>query len=199
MLKKAVIIGFSGYATSGKDTATHVLMNSNIIPLTKGKFAFADALRDMAGMLNVYFPEIGKRYNDLIQEYGYDTAKVKFSQVREHLVAIGHGTRTCLGPRIWIDAVEHKIQNSNVQMAIISDVRYLNEVNFILNNNGIVIYLERPDVGPANDTEEQSIKEILYTNKVYKICNNSDLNDLETQIVNIISQRYDFNTINDGI
>lgn len=187
-MTKKLIIGFCGYSRSGKDTATRLLLDSINIPLIKEQFAFADALRAMAGSLNVYFPEVGMRYNDVVAEYGYEVAKTKFPCVREHLVAIGHGGRNVIKPSIWIDAVADKIERSMAQMAIISDVRYLNEVNFILNNNGIVIYLERPDVHPANETEARSIKEILATETLKVVYNDLDLETLEGHLVQIIRE-----------
>jgi hypothetical protein len=183
--KSMLIVGISGYAHSGKDTACQLLLDSKI-PLIKQKFAFADALRDFASTLNVYFPEIGLRYNEVIAQYGYETAKTKFPCVREHLIAVGHGARTCIKESIWIDAVEHKLRHSTVQIALISDVRYLNEVDFILRNGGIAIYLRRPQVGPVNDTEANSIKEILATDAVKIINNDGALINLETQLLEII-------------
>jgi hypothetical protein len=140
----------------------------------------------MATSLNVYFPEIEMRYNDVVTQYGYETAKMQFPCVRAHLVALGHGARTAIKSSIWIDAVENAIQRSPAQMAIISDVRYQNEVNFILNNNGIVIYLDRPEVQPANETEAVSIKEILATGSVTVVHNDRDLDALEDILVQTI-------------
>jgi hypothetical protein len=181
-----LIVGFCGYSRCGKDTASQLLLNNSKIPLTKEKFAFADALRDLARVLNVYFPEIGIRYNDVIEQYGYETAKTKFPCVRDHLVALGHGARSCIHPSVWIEALEYKITQSNPEIVIISDVRYLNEVNFILNHGGLVIYLKRNNLGPVNDTEASSIKEILTTNTIRIIDNNADLNILEAHVLQIV-------------
>lgn len=181
-----LIIGFCGYSRCGKDTATQLLLKSNKISLIKERFAFADALRSMADTLNVFFPEVGMRYKDLIAHYGYETAKQKFPCVRHHLVALGHGARKCIKSSIWIDAVEEKIQHSKAEIAIISDVRYVNEVEFILRNQGLVIYLERPNVGPANDTEAQSIKEILTTHSLNVIYNDMDLETFEQKLILLV-------------
>lgn len=184
---KMRIVGFCGFARSGKDTAAQLLLENTIIKGTKQKFSFAHALRIFAARLNVYFPELSMRYNDIIDKYGYETAKAQFPFIRQHLVNIGHGARLDILPTIWIDSVDHQIKNSTVEWAFLTDVRYLNEAEYIINQGGIVIYIDRPGVLPANETEEKSIQEILEHKLILVVKNDSDISEFENKIIDILN------------
>lgn len=170
--RKKVIIGFSGYAGAGKDTFAKGLfktLNHDYRVRGVKHRAFADAVRAQAGILNVYFPEYEKRYNEIIAcvPGGYDNAKVLYPAIRAHLVDIGHGARTSLHEDIWVDKVlpplwfvPHRSENTDFEVLIISDVRYLNEKDRIHEWGGIVVLIERDGVGPANETERKSIAEL---------------------------------------
>lgn len=154
-----LIIGFCGYARCGKDTACNYLIQNN--SKTTKIYSFADSLRDFAFHLDSYLPEMKMYYRDVIDSYGYEEAKDRFPAFRRHLVRIGNGARETISKDIWLNAVKEKIANDDVELALIKDVRYFNEADFIIRNGGIVIYIDRKDIMPANSTEEKSIQEIL--------------------------------------
>lgn len=180
-----MIIGFCGYAQSGKDTCANLLLNrkDNIFKL---KFAFADSLRDFAYELNSYLPEMEMRYQEVIDTHGYEKAKTTFPCVRKYLVSIGNGARINIGPKIWINSVKHKIKTNPAQLHLITDVRYPNEVEFILSHGGIVIYITRPGIKAANEVEEKSIQEILVRYQISKVENLGNFTHLENQLDNIL-------------
>lgn len=183
-----MIVGFCGYARSGKDTCANLVLNSN--NMTMLKLGFADSLRDFAYEINAYLPELRMRYREVINIYGYEEAKTEFPCVRRYLVNIGNGARLTISPEIWINAVEHRIKTTPVRLYLITDVRYPNEVDFILSRGGIVIYVTRPGIGPANEVEEKSIHEILTRYRINRVENLGNLDNLELQLNNILRNRY---------
>ena len=89
----------------------------------------------------------------------------------------------------WIKHLEDKNSNPVSSKTIISDVRYPNEVQWIWKQGGIVVLVQRPDVGPANEEEGQSIKTIIlerYYN--YILLNDGNLEDLKEKIMKLISE-----------
>lgn len=164
-----MIIGFCGYARSGKDTCANILSslhkNHRIM-----KCSFADSLRGLAYDINSFIPESKMFYRDMIDTLGYEDSKT-MPGVRDYLVRIGEGARMNISPDVWIMSLDYKIRNSDYDIYIICDVRYPNEVDYILSKGGTVIYLDRPGVGPANEVEANSIREILEMDRVIKIRN----------------------------
>ena len=136
------VIGLCGYAQVGKDT----LADQSAIP----RLAFADRLKkEVASMLLA----VGEKYEEKNKR-----------ALRDLLVFWGRYRRQqCEDYWIrWMIAEITKTQETGV--VLITDVRYLNEVEYILRptarHRGHVIRLHRPNHGPANDEEAQTIGEI---------------------------------------
>lgn len=145
------LIGICGFARTGKDEACRVLGGYRI--------AFADALKaDLA-------PVIRDRYG--LMATGLTPAQKEV--VRPLFVAHGAVGRA-LDPDMWVEPVVERIQSVERMMAegsipeqpvVITDCRYVNELQRIISLRGRVIYLLRPGYGPANEEEQRSIGEIL--------------------------------------
>jgi len=139
------LIGLCGYALAGKDTAAR-----NMEGWTR--FAFADRLKaDLLPMLE----DIGCTLENPSHK----------AMVRDLLVAWGKTARK-FKPGYWIGrlfdgslGVADAINSG--QSIVITDVRYPNEVARILAEGGIVVFIDRPNVRPANSEEATSIDEIL--------------------------------------
>lgn len=162
MSSTTLIIGFCGYARSGKDTACEFMLKNLKHKNRSTKiYSFGDSLRSFAFDLNVYIPELKMYYQDIINLHGYENAKDNFPEFRSHLVKIGNGARKNISQDIWLNSVKEKIEKDNCDVALIKDVRYSNEVEFILNNGGIIVYIDRLNNGPSNNVEKESIKKII--------------------------------------
>jgi hypothetical protein len=132
-------IGFAGFAQSGKDTAC--------AKMGLPRAAFADALKE--------------DMRPIIQDlYGFD---IRGCTPAEKEIArpwlVGHGAGMRGGdPDYWL----HRLQPpTGAALFCITDVRYTNEVQYILKSGGIVIYLARKDNYPANPEEADSILALL--------------------------------------
>jgi hypothetical protein len=133
------LIGLMGYAGAGKNAIADALGYP--------QYAFANALKaDLDWVLTKLGLDIRKPE---------DKAKA-----RELLVAYGRLARA-VEPSYWIRRLhEYRLTQPN-EDAVITDVRYLNEVLYILNHGGRAFFINRPGVGPANDEEKQSFDDIF--------------------------------------
>ena len=145
---REVTVGFSGYARAGKDTAVQGLQMNGF-----HRVAFADALRDMLLALD---PILGsapdgniQRLSDALRSHDWDTVKTTYPEVRPLLQRLGtEAGRNVLGEDTWVNAA---FQRNPHPAVAISDCRFPNEAAAIKARHGIVIRIERPGVGPAND------------------------------------------------
>ena len=170
------LIGFAGYARTGKDTACELLGGRRI--------AFADALKDDLA--------------DIVERrYGLDPSALTPEQkeiIRPLYVAHGMIGRA-IDPTMWISPALRFIDflrrcspqtafgtwgalaprgdgdgghgNDDAPVKVgegrpicVVDVRYPNEVRALLDVGARIIYIERPGYGPANEEESRSFYDI---------------------------------------
>lgn len=146
-----IILGLVGYAGSGKDTAYN-LIRDNIEP-GAARLAFADKLKDIAdNMLEIAdFDRVANDGNRQTKE-----------EIRPLLVWLGEYARK-QDKDYWIDKIIPDViylKKASCPMVVFTDVRYPNEAEYILKQNGYLIYIESPAI-PANNTEKETIKEII--------------------------------------
>lgn len=181
-----MIIGLSGYARSGKDTIAEFLVEKYGFT----RLAFADPMREALIRLN---PKItvnginGVYLASVVPKLGWDNLKEVSPDVRELLQRMGTEVgREMFGEHFWIDYLMNKaleIKNN----IVISDVRYLNEINAIKMWNGQVWRVNRPKVGPANDhSSEQEVD--LYKDYDVIINNDSSIEDLFSELTPLLEQ-----------
>lgn len=166
-----MIIGVHGLAQSGKDTAAWRLIK--IIHSMNWKTEkFAKPVYEICSILSqtpVY--EIENKKNEIIP--GWDIT------YREMLIQIGMGGRK-YNERIWIDHLFKRVDH-NVVNLIITDVRFLNEVEEIKKSGGVVIKIDR-DIDPI-ENDHGSESELLNFNEFdFIINNNGTLDELELKL-----------------
>jgi hypothetical protein len=142
------LIGISGFARSGKDTFyERCKLMLGLIKQESKRYSFADALK---GELD----ELLIKYTGISAFTDKDDEK---SIIRPLLVTYGTDIRRKLNPNCWIDSISsgvnlHLQQNNYV---FITDVRFLNEAEWIKNQGGTVINIVREGIGPANHDEQE--------------------------------------------
>jgi hypothetical protein len=128
------IIGLWGAVGVGKDTIQRLLN----IP----RVAFADALKE--------------ELEPICVSHGIDWNNPDHKKkCRELMVALGRVGRA-MDPDCWIK----RLKLPNVPMVCVTDVRYLNEVEWIYSKGGMVFHIIRDGVEPANDEERRTFEEI---------------------------------------
>lgn len=191
------IIGFTGPATSGKDTAAQALIDTGMWK----RVSFADPLKQSALVLNplvtipcdhelvrTQWPEatisgddVMLRLAEVVEELGWDGAK-RVPEVRRILQVMGTECgRQIFGPNCWVNIAAKSIQdvrNSGLRV-VMTDVRFPEEAELIHNLGGTVVKIIRPGVGSLNaHPSEAGIT--CYDHVVY---NNSSIDELHRKII----------------
>ena len=171
------LIGFSGFARSGKDTAAQALLYAGWT-----RAAFADALKHDAAMA-LRQSLIAGHHNPPSSEvdtwFSNPDSKEAF---RPFLVEYGRAMRR-LHPDYWVTRMALDL-DPGTKYAI-TDVRYANEAEWIRSTGGKVIEITRPNVGPANREEERSLKE--FTADAI-IRNDSSIQELHSRIAGYLKE-----------
>jgi len=166
---KPKIIGFCGFARTGKNTAAEHLgmMISDVFNYDMIRYVgFADILKnDLKSLV------------DKCVDSGCDTITADFKEkFRPMYVEWSKVYKKITGnDEIWCDLLFKKIENCKHSLTMITDVRYDYEIRRIKANNGVVIYIDRPGFDPANDEEEQSFNRIYEQYESTFDGNDSDL------------------------
>lgn len=179
-----MIIGISGKAGSGKDTAAKMLEVLYANPdISYEDFAnkryknfadiqivhFADALKETAQVLF----RLGE-WETNTQEGKKTTINWIDKTVRELLQGIGQGLRDAIDFDLWVKILFANTKDwSNY---IIADVRYPNEVKAIKERNGILLRIDRKGAGAGNHSSETALDD--YKEWDVHIENNNSIEDL---------------------
>lgn len=178
-----MLIGFLGKKGSGKTTASNFLVNElNFINKT-----FAEPLKKACQDLflleddQIYGnkkEEIDKRWGcsprKILQFIGTDLLRNNINKIMPNI-----------GDNIFIDIFKVWYEENKEKNIVISDVRFKNEIDFIHNNGGIIIKLDRNN--DNNDKHESEyINNLEYD---YIINNNFLLENLNKNIIDIYNVR----------
>lgn len=120
------LIGLVGYAQSGKDEVAKCLVADHGFR----RVAFADPLKAVATSV------------------GWSGNKDK--EGRKFLQNLGVAVREHVDPDAWLSRALRDIDKSN-DPVVVTDCRFLNEIDAIRNRGGIIVRVNRPGIGPAND------------------------------------------------
>ena len=96
------------------------------------------------------------RLQEVVDEYGWDYAKVEYPEARTLQQKMGTELgRQLLGANFWIDRAAEEIAKRDLSDVVITDIRFQNEVDWIHSRGGIVARLSRPSAidADAHDSE----------------------------------------------
>lgn len=185
---KIIYIGITGKAGSGKDTLCDYLLEGlkeNEALFSGARFALADNLKETCA--NMYKVPVEIFHDRDNKETPMD--KLNGQSPREVLQQFGtEYVRENLGSDHWIKMVEKDISafdfnyamSGKIKVVIIPDVRFENERNWIHDNAGWLIKIERDDLDVGEiDTTHASEAE-AYTDYTYDylVDNNKSLSHL---------------------
>lgn len=179
-----MIIGISGKAGSGKDTAAKMLEVLYANPDISYEDFANRRYKNFADIQIVHFADTLKETAQVlfrISEWETNTQEGKKTTinwigktVRELLQGIGQGLRDAIDPNLWVKILFANTKDwSNY---IIADVRYPNELEAIKERNGILIRIDRKDAGAGNHSSETALDN--YKKWDVHIENNSSIEDL---------------------
>jgi hypothetical protein len=144
-----MIIGLSGYASSGKDTVAERLVSTHGFH----RLAFADPIREMLyGMDPIVWGDTyegGQSLSKFVDEVGWDVAK-QHKEVRRLLQSLGYSARNVLGPDIWLSSAIYKMELG--KNYVYTDVRFQNEADTLKGALSAKLWrVNRPGVEAANE------------------------------------------------
>jgi len=169
---KYPIIGFSGYAGSGKTTAANALSGVSIR-------SFAHTIKRMAVAFGLSNRQVyGDLKNVPAEEFGGHTPR--------HIIQT-LGTewgRNCIHEDVWIFAARQRMKGAlrDGLMVVFDDVRFENEARMIRNMGGIVIEVVRDGTKPKgviHPSERPPMPD-------YWVQNNGDIMALAKQVKSIV-------------
>lgn len=174
------IIGITGKARSGKDTAGDVLYKKQGFY----KMAFAKPIKDaLERMFLAYKPEFNFGQNKEDNLEGLD--------VSPRVLAQTLGTewgRNIIHEDIWVKIMEKRINTmrelTNVKGFVITDVRFENEAQWVRASEGILIHITREDIKDvAEHSSENGIKPVEGDKM---IINNGTIEDLHKNVIEAV-------------
>lgn len=171
------LIGLTGYAGAGKDLVAALL---KMVGYTR--FGFADAVREEIRDAREMPCMPAHILEDFIEASKVDNwiyAKPMSKPARRVLQWWGTEYRRTEDPDYWIKQMQMNRIFNAVPLMVISDVRFLNEANWIERWDGVVWRIERPGLksdGHVSESQSEFIK------ADYTINNNGDLQHLANQV-----------------
>ena len=193
-----MIIGISGKAGSGKDTAAKMLEVLYANPDISyedfsnkkyNKFAdiqtmhFADILKETVQVLF----GIGE-WETSTQEGKKTTISWIGKTVRELLQEVGQGLRDAVDPDLWVKALF--VNTEECTNFIVADVRYPNELEAIKERDGILLRIDKNGAGAGNHSSETALDD--YGEWDFHIGNNGSLEEL-FEAMRIFTKNYPIN------
>ena len=201
------ILSFSGRKQSGKSTSAdyitslineyHIMLRENRYELNMSCkiYSFADPLKQ-----DICINILGLTYD---QCYGSDDDKNTMTDLwwdgvqltaREAMEIIGTKIFRALKTNVWADATINKIKKENVDLAIISDCRFPNEVESVKNSGGINIRLDL-DPFHSNSISENSLDQDVYDWSNFDIIIKNSKMTIEEKNKEILRFLYDYNIL----
>lgn len=170
------IIAFAGRKQSGKTTGCEYIANIIGSNLSHKIYSFADPLKQ-----DICINILGLSYE---QCYGSDDDKNSLTQLhwnnqqltaRDVMQIVGTEIFRAMYPNVWVNALINKILRDKVDIALISDCRFPNEVDIVKQHNGHVIRLTKNPFNSNHPSEKALDKSEYDWNHFDFIINNEDL------------------------
>lgn len=176
-----MLIGILGFKFSGKDTtADHLVLKYNF-----KKIAFAQPMKDACKILFNFDDEqlygqtkevVDPRWNVspriVFQHFGTEMFRKGINEIMPHI-------KDNFWVSLAIDTYHNIIKKNPDQNVVISDVRFMNEIDAIHKENGIIIKIIRPGILSV-DTHSSENMEHLHGD--YEIINDGTLENLYEKI-----------------
>ena len=148
------LIGLMGYKGAGKDTVADMICNTSVAR----SVTIARPLRDMATSFLQSFGVIPQWENREWKEAVVPEIGVSPRHILETL-----GTewgRQHVADDIWLKFATHALEVlelNGVQAAVVTDVRFDNEAQMIVDRGGILVHIDRPECTPTTHSSSSPL------------------------------------------
>ena len=171
-----MIIGISGKKQSGKNLAAKLIKECSKKKVVCINFAYP-IKRIVAMLLQIPLEQLE---NHTYKETRL-SSKFNYHTPRELMQLIGQFGRNSISQDIWINYIFDIINDDDSIIYIITDVRYINEVERIEKAGGEVIRIERPGL-ICSDSHESEHDLDNYDKFKYTIINNCDIETFKKKL-----------------
>lgn len=180
------IIAFAGRKQSGKTTCSEFIVSCSLGVKTK-IYNFADPLKQ-----DICINILGLSHE---QCYGSDLQKNtlthikwkdKYLTAREVMQVVGTDILRDMYNDVWVNTTINKIMKENMNLAIIADCRFPNEVESIRNAGGIVIKLNRNPYN-SDHASETALDPNNYNQSNFDLVLNNTIMTIEEQCDEVYS------------
>ncbi|MCT2531043.1 hypothetical protein N2382_09250 [SAR92 clade bacterium H921] len=182
------IIALTGPAGSGKDITAAKMMSQieHRNPDAQIRIlSFADPIKAAVAM--ILDCDVSDFEQRTFKESNLSESHDLLASPRQMMQLLGdEWGRQLIDPEIWIKLALNKLnefKQDSIDFVFITDLRYDNEQQFVLNNGGSVIGIDREAAAPIS---EHASEAGLSRPACYKINNNGSLNDLCLQSLEIV-------------
>lgn len=173
------LIGIVGKAGVGKDTAAAFLVGQ----LGYKRFAFGDAVKAVAAILFNTAPDAFVTQD---QKKVFDSRWQLTRRQMAQLVGT-EMVRDVLGPDHWIKLLSTQISEQRHYRAVVTDVRFPNELDFILDRGGSIIHIEslshRAEVPQHQSEQDLDMKRAIEYNSYTHIQNDGTMKELKNAVI----------------
>ena len=150
---------------------------------------------DMPGVVIVEDNSYYKDFSEIRFALGSTPAKFiahrgGYMSVREFLQFFGTEIGRKIYNNIWIDATFREIQKSDCDFAIVTDARFHNELNYLLNYGTILVKLTRKpiNIGLSHSSETELDSYTRYTEVLDN--RNMSLEEQKTHVIQLIEKYF---------
>lgn len=184
-----MIIAFTGFKRSGKDTCAQFLVDRYHFT----RFGFADPIRNFVKETFLWDdnwienhkeeidPRWGISYRQIAQIVGTEWMQYDLCARFQPFLNI-------TGRNVWAKRFEELYSKNPSSNYVISDLRFPHEVDYVKKLGGKIVSISRKDIH-ATDTHE-SEKHILQIKADFYIVNDSTIRDLHTKIEDLLNSFY---------
>jgi hypothetical protein len=180
----ALIIGLCGDKQHGKDTVAEILMALAIEHGVKGvRRAMADPLKEEIAAC--FAPRMGVTKEELIRQMNTTGEKERWRLIMQWW---GTEYRRTEDKDYWVKQMHGWMKEyawpESKMIVLVPDVRFMNEINYVLNNGGYMLRVVRPAL-PTDDTHasEQEWKQFNGWSQV--IDNSGSMEELQVKVASL--------------
>lgn len=140
------LIGLHGLPFVGKDSLAKLLTSRGF-----AQVSFAEPIRQSLYSLNPWL-DCGVRLQMVIDAIGWDAAKARHPELRGLMQRHGMYARDAWGADFWLEKARRVIETARLSgvSVVITDVRLLNEAEYIDDNGGEIYEVTRDNVPQPN-------------------------------------------------
>lgn len=192
-----MIFGFSGRKQSGKDTCANIMRDELMKLGYIDEVVLLSFAEPIKSHLSTMFDIDISYFNDpMLKEKTLET--FPFQSPRQLMTWYGSILKEKFGNDIWINLALKKIDFANQNIVyIFTDVRFIQEAEFIKKMNGVILYVDRDNVLPPLSLDSHISEKSVYDVRDNVVCrrvdNNYDMSNLKLQVpflTGILSHKY---------